>query len=49
MLLLQFSYRISRGFDQSLISEFARIHDPTQHIGKDVGIVACCCATIQGT
>ena len=40
MLLLQFSYRISRGFDQSLISELARIHDPTQRIGEDVGIVA---------
>ena len=40
MLLPQYSFRRSRYFDQSLISEVARIHDPTQRIGEDVGIVA---------
>ena len=47
MLLFQYSFRVSRGVDQTLISEFTRIHDPTQRIGEDVGIVAGCCATIQ--
>ncbi len=47
MLLLQYSFRVSRGVDQSLISEFSRIHDPTQRIGEDVGIGRGCCATIQ--